>query len=104
MKFDSGYDAFYLTKQFCSEFPNSDLVVGQCHWDYLIPMVAMRLNYTLKSPNKSNLFHRKHELQYDVNKWKNTAKIFSKELNLTGNPHTDSAMAYKQIKRQIKYY
>ena len=79
-------------------------MVGQCHWDYLIPMVAMRLNYTLKSPNKSNLFHRKHELQYDVNKWKNTAKIFSKELNLTGNPHTDSAMAYKQIKRQIKYY
>ena len=103
-KFDSGYDAFYLTKQFCSEFPKTDLVVGQCHWDYLIPMVAMRLNYTLKSPNKSNLFHRKHELQYDVNKWKNTAKIFSKELNLTGNPHTDSAMSYKQIKRQIKYY
>ena len=34
----------------------------------------------------------------------NRLEIFSKELNLTGNPHTDSAMAYKQIKRQIKYY
>lgn len=104
MKFDSGYDAFYLTKQFCNEFPKSELVVGQCHWDYLIPMVAIKLNYTLKSPNNSVLFHRKHELQYDINKWKATAKIFSKELRLTGNAHTDSSMAFKQIKRNIKYY
>jgi hypothetical protein len=103
-RFDSGYDAFYLTKQFCSEFPKSELVVGQCHWDYLIPMIAIRLNYTLKSPNNSSLFHKTHELQYDINKWKATAKIFSKELRLTGNAHTDSSMAFKQIKRQIKYY
>ena len=103
-KFESGYDAFYLTKQFCSEFPKSDLVIGQCHWDYLVPMVAIRNHYILRSPKVSNLFHREHNLQYDVNKWKNTAKIFGKELNLTGNPHTDSSMAFKQIKREIKYY
>jgi hypothetical protein len=103
-KFDSGYDAFFLSKQFCSEFPKSELVVGQCHWDYLIPIVAINNYYTIRTPKISHLYHKEHDLQYDVNKWKKTAKIFAKELNLTGNPHTDSAMAFKRIKREIKYY
>ena len=103
-KFESGYDAFFISRQFCSEFPKSDLVIGQCHWDYLIPIVAINNYYTIRSPKISHLYHKEHDLQYDVNKWKKTAKIFAKELNLTGNPHTDSAMAFKIIKREIKYY
>ena len=103
-RFESGYDAFFISRQFCSEFPKSDLVIGQCHWDYLIPIVAINNYYTIRSPKISHLYHKEHDLQYDVNKWKNTAKIFAKELNLTGNPHTDSAMAFKRIKREIKYY
>jgi hypothetical protein len=102
--FISGFDAFFLTPEFCKEIPNSRLCLGQCHWDYFIPLLAIRNCYQLNSPKKSHLYHKIHKLQYDNNKWLKTAKIFAKELNLTGNPHTDSAMAFKRIKREIKYY
>ncbi len=103
-RFDSGYDAFYLTKQFCDEFPHTNLVVGQCHWDYLIPIIAIRKCYQIKSKSKSQFYHKEHKLQYDIEKWKQTGKIFAKELGFTGNPYTDSNLAYRMIKKKTIYY
>jgi len=103
-RFESGFDAFYLTKQFCNEFPKTELLIGQCHWDYLIPMIALKKCYKIKSPNSAIIYHKEHKLQYDTTKWKQTAKIFASELKLTGNPYTDSSMTHKHIKRNIIYY
>lgn len=102
--FRSGFDAFYLTPQFCQYVPESKLVLGQCHWDYYLPMVAIKYGFIIKSPKVSNLYHKKHTLQYDSEKWKMTAKIFAKELSLTGIPGLDSNSAYKKIKSKIEYY
>lgn len=81
---------------------HTNLVVGQCHWDYLIPIIAIRKCYQIKSKSKSQFsYHKEHKLQYDIEKWKQTGKIFAKELDFTGNPYTDSNLAYRMIKKKI---
>ena len=104
IKFNSGFDAFYLTKEFCMWIPKSRLVIGQCHWDYYLPLMAIKHGFILKSPDKSNMYHKKHKLQYDGGKWKQTARIFAIELGLTGNAHYDSQNAHKEIKSKIQNY
>lgn len=97
VKFRSGIDAFYLTKEFCEWIPKTRLVLGQCHWDYFIPLIAIKRDFKLFSPIHSNLYHKRHQLNYDTSKWKYTAKIFATELGLTGDAYLDSHGSHKLI-------
>jgi hypothetical protein len=99
--FESGYDAFYITKEFSKYIPRTRLVLGQCHWDYYLPIIAIKNGFILRTPIKLNMFHKVHGLQYNNNSWKYTAKIFSTELGLSGNPHSDSKWAFNYIKSKI---
>ena len=101
-RFQSGFDAFYLTPEFCKLIPNTNLVIGQCHWDYFIPMLAIKNKWSIKMPRRSHMYHKKHVLAYDNAKWRYTADIFAKELGLSGNAHADSSYSLRLIKSKLK--
>lgn len=103
-KFQSGFDAFFITQDFASKIPKSELVIGQCHWDYFIPMIAIRNKVPIYSPKYAPLYHKVHEVQYDGTKWRQTHAIFAKELNLTGNAVNDSSHSHALIKSNINYF
>ncbi len=103
-KFRSGFDAFYVTTELANLIPKSKLVIGQCHWDYYLPLMAIRNRIPILSPVMSGLYHKEHPVQYDRQKWLKTAKIFSDELRLSGNPVNDSNISHRTITNNIKYY
>lgn len=103
-KFTSGFDAFFLTKEFSMYVPQSRLVIGKCHWDYYLPMIAIKNGFELKSPLKSELYHKTHPLQYNSDSWRQTSKIYALELGLSGNPYKDSKTSHTLITSKIKYY
>lgn len=102
--FRSGWDAFYITKELAYRIPRTQLTIGQCHWDYFIPMIAINNRFRLVSPKKQVMYHRRHDLRYDAKRWMMTARIFASELNLTGNPHYDSSRSHRVITSLVKYY
>ncbi len=103
-KFRSGFDAFYVTTEVANLIPKSKLVIGQCHWDYYLPLIAIKNRIQLFSPTLRNMYHKEHSVQYDRSKWLKTAKIFSDELHLSGNPVNDSNISHRTILNNIKYY
>lgn len=103
-KFPSGFDAFYITKEFAKQIPESKLVIGQCHWDYFLPIIAIRNNYHLFTPYKSGMYHKTHAIQYSLDKWRLTGKYFAQELGLSGNVLNDSNESYRLIKSKLNYF
>lgn len=101
--FRSGFDAFFVTKDFAHKVPETNLVMGQCHWDYFLPIIAIRKGVELFSPRHSPIYHKKHNIQYNREKWLQTGKIFSDELKLTGNTINDSNHSYALIKSKITH-
>lgn len=104
IRFESGFDAFWITKEFSYWIPKSRLVIGQCHWDYFLPLIAIKHDFVLRSPKQSNMYHKKHTIQYNNEKWRKTGKIFAIELGLSGDVPNDSRNAHKLIKSKIVYY
>lgn len=100
-KFHSGYDAFYLTSELASLIPNSDLYMGQCHWDYLIPYCLAKEGIKLTTLKKPTMFHEVHNVQYSQSHWENTAISFGKTVGLTGHPNAISRKAYEFIKERV---
>lgn len=98
--FKSGFDAFYLTPNEC-DLPDTDLCLGQCHWDYWLPVVIINKRTKLFRPVTKYLFHKKHPLQYNAEAWKKTAQIFSKETGIKGNEQYVSKKAYNLIYSKI---
>ena len=103
-KFESGFDGFYITKEFAYYVPISRLVIGQCHWDYFLPILAIKYGFNLYSPLHSNMYHKCHQIQYNTERWRQTGRIFAMELGLSGNVSKDSKESYTLIKSKIEYY
>lgn len=102
-KFESGFDGFYLTKEIAKKLPKTNLMIGQCHWDYWLPLSAFRLGYKIYSPKYSPLFHESHKVAYGNVQWNHTGKIFAKELGYSGTTSAISTNAHKRIKENIIY-
>lgn len=98
--FKSGFDGFYLTAEHCN-LPESKLCLGQCHWDYWLPVMLLQKGYKLRRPVKPYLFHVKHQLQYGADQWQKTANIFSQETGIRGTPSQISQKAFNFITSQI---
>lgn len=95
--FRSGYDAFYITKEIANLLPDTKLALGQCHWDYWLPMVLINKSIKLFTSKNIVIMHKKHELQYDFDSWTKTGRIFCKELGLRGNEKYESTRAHMKI-------
>lgn len=99
--FRSGYDGFYLTKEHCLTLPESKLCLGQCHWDYWLPVMLISKRIKISRPTTPYLYHKKHHLQYDMISWTKTATIFQKETNIGGSNQKASNIAYNLIRTKI---
>ncbi len=96
--FVSGYDGFYLTADHCKEIPESRLCLGQCHWDYWLPLILLSKKIRLSNPTIPYLYHKKHDLQYNNKSWETTALIFKQETGIGGSLPKVSDIAFKYIK------
>lgn len=80
-----GYDGFIINKKFESLFKNSHFVLGQCFWDWYIPMTFFVNGNKTWIYDKPFLIHETHERNHDQSQWnKNLLKfknIFLEILN-----------------------
>ena len=101
--FQSGYDAFFITTDVAKLLPQTNLVMGRCHWDYWLPICASRKGIKLITYNGKYLFHEKHPIQYDLIGWKQSALIMAKELSLAGTPEQVSSNAFRLIRQKLQH-
>lgn len=94
--FRSGFDAFHLKAEHC-DLPETRLCLGQCHWDYWLPIMLMNKGFKLERPVEKHIFHKKHELQYSILNWKKTAQIFGHETGIRGSEQSISQKAFYHI-------
>ena len=94
----SGYDAFYLTPDTAKLLPETQLVLGQCHWDYWLPYMMAKNRVKLITYRKPLIYHEVHPVQYDKVSWATTAEIFRKETGLEGTLEEVSTQALKFIR------
>jgi hypothetical protein len=102
--FTSGFDAFFVTKQLANIFPNTQLAMGQCHWDYLLPYWCTLKRIDIFSTRIPIIKHKVHELQYNKESWERTARIFSNETSLKGSLSNISRAAYSRIYSRINLF
>lgn len=100
-RFKDGYDAFYISKELAHKLPVSQLVMGQCHWDYWLPISSMRAGYKIVTSKSILAVHKKHPLQYDHASWTKTALIFGKELDLNGTVSSNSRWGWHKIESNM---
>lgn len=101
--FNSGFDAFYLKIEYAQLLPDTSLVVGQCHWDYWLPMQLIRLGVTIYTSKQPVIYHKKHNSQWSQESWYKTAEIFKRELGLNGSCEQASNEAFLTIHRNLKH-
>jgi len=99
--FLSGFDAYYITPEIAKAYKESKLCLGRCHWDYLLPYVAIKKEVPVYTIKKPYFLHKTHDLNYNFESWKKTAKIFAEEAKIFGNADTVSKTAYKRIYAKI---
>jgi len=94
--FRSGFDAFYLKDNHC-DLPETRLCLGQCHWDYWLPIMLLNKGFSLERPVNPHIYHKRHELQYSILNWKKTAQIFGHETGIRGSEQSISQKAFSHI-------
>lgn len=99
--FKSGFDAFYITKKVAQILPDTKLALGQCHWDYWLPMVLIMNSVRIFTSKNVLIMHKKHDLQYNLASWEKTGQIFCRELGLKGNERYESMRAHMKINAMI---
>ena len=98
--FESGFDAFYLKSEHC-DIPETRLCLGQCHWDYWLPLMLINKGFKLERSRRAHIFHKRHELQYSYENWKKTATVFGYETGIRGSLQSISNKAFNLINSQI---
>lgn len=104
MRYDLGIDAMFLNKRHLGLFPQSNLCLGQCFWDYVFPYQAQKAGAPLKRVVEKYIYHKAHHAQYSKENWQHTAQIARTECQLWGYFKAEgiSAMLYNQIMRQAQ--
>lgn len=77
--FESGFDAFFIPKQFLNWFPPSIYAMGAAWWDYWIPKWAIIQNIPLYYPQGRFAYHKIHPTQYDIAEWLRMGEYFKLE-------------------------
>lgn len=78
-----GVDGFFINKKWLDIFPQSQLCLGQCFWDYWLPFaVTKEKGVNLYRLRENYLFHKNHPQQYSHREWEYTGEIFRVENKL----------------------
>ena len=76
-----GIDTFIIKKKDLNVFPKTELVMGQCMWDYWLPFCAAKAKIPLHVFDKPMCFHKTHKRAWSDEQWEHTAHIMQKELS-----------------------
>lgn len=93
-KFENGFDAFYIPKQFLHLFPFSVYALGGTWHDYQTPFIAMKNNVPIYYPTGIFCYHKKHEVHYPMQDYFDIGEYFRWEHKL------DKALTIPQIAAQ----
>lgn len=80
IRYDRGFDGFFINKKWLEIFPQSVLCLGQCFWDFWVPYQAVLAGVPIYRLNELYLFHKRHTIQYSNENWLATGEIFRGEL------------------------
>lgn len=78
-KFVWGFDFFCIHKNYLNLFKNKDFAIGLPWWDYWVPICAFMSNLNIYHLDYELFYHKTHELNYDMKKWKDLSeKLYQK--------------------------
>lgn len=75
---DNGFDAFFISQEHAKLYPENDFAIGQCHYDYWIPFVAIKKQVPVYRLKKRCFLHLNHPTgnQYQDKNWHKTMAHF----------------------------
>jgi hypothetical protein len=72
--FKWGFDFFCIHSKYLHHFKNEKFAIGLPWWDYWLPICAYMNGFNLYHLDYELFYHRKHETNYDMEKWKDLGK------------------------------
>lgn len=93
-----GVDVFFMSSRTLKLIPQNDFVLGRCHFDFWLPYKIATQRQVLKFITNKLFFHKKHDIQYNAESWKQTADLFCKQEGLVkfrGKATHLSSFAYR---------
>lgn len=78
-RWDSGNDGFIINRKFLPILKDCGFVVGQCFWDWWIPMSFFKANKTTWTFNKLFLIHHLHPRNHNQLNWDYNFQLFKDE-------------------------
>lgn len=74
VRYKHGIDLFFINKKYLSIYPESRFALGQCHFDYWIPLRALRKGIEVNIVSNKIAFHKDHKAQYSHENWIKTGQ------------------------------
>lgn len=84
-KYTYGIDAFFINKQILNIYPQTRFCLGQCHFDYFIPYLAIINGYESVFLDNDIIYHLNHNAQYSSENWHKTGFHFLLMAGLESN-------------------
>ena len=82
IKFEAGFDGFYIPYKFLGLFSPSVFSLGAAWHDYWTPFVCIHYNIPLYQAANKHLFHKKHATQYNHDEWLRLGEYFRWEFEI----------------------
>ncbi len=90
-----GIDIFAMNKKFTPIFPKTVFSMGQCAWDYWVPLHFMKNKLPIHHILSPVSFHKRHDLNWDVNGWSDVWRLLLDEKLF--HPETISTKVHQNI-------
>jgi len=82
-KFIHGFDFFFIPKHFLKVLPPCMYGLGNCFFDFWIPVTFINAGIPIYTPREKYAFHKLHNNQYSFEEWLRTGEMFRWEFNRT---------------------
>lgn len=76
VRYDFGFDAFFIHSRFFKTLPKTLFVMGQTWWDYWLPYRFIVNKFPIFRVQEPIFFHQRHPIQYDVKEWERMTRHF----------------------------
>lgn len=71
-----GTDAFFIHNKYLYLYPQTSFCLGQCHFDYYIPFLAIINGIETYFIRQNTIYHKEHNAQYSADNWIKTGHHF----------------------------
>lgn len=94
VKFEHGFDMFYIPQEFLHIYPFSIYAMGNCYHDYVFALVAIENGIPVYYPNGIYCYHKTHDVHYPLEDYYNLGEHFRWHFKL------DKLLTIPQVARQ----